>query len=693
MPAMPAVPSSKLLTNFHHHGDKEQRGGLVLRGGLDWTCTPSLLRGGQLSDLCVTLGDSQLQASRSGPRPDRTLLPSQHPNGGLTNWSLSVVLPGTCDGAAILAKRPAMEVPRKRAKACPGDDTADGGVAASTAARQQIAELRAELAKCKREHEQVVRDLSRRHDQMVRDQNRAIEWALTVKSIPRGHWLEKGHTGEYAGAMKRLLDRFKRTIRELRTGTVGNRINVRFNLRDEEGHEVTADHDDSLTSYWKELANALVYWSEYHANDKTLEITIDHIETPDAVLDVLRPAIKQSKVKNIAIDGDGTPKPWKLAAFIEDIIQTNHTVTGVVFTGVMLSNKEWGTICNAIRIRHQSATMEIFQVWRCFVDGVNMEVIKKILTSNSAEDNHFNDADAAVLANSLSSNTNLTALHVGQNNITEEGRLAFLRTIFDVSSLASCAASNHNCHVFGLEKDISALNDYEDRHHNKWEKIFAMLALSGDDSFMNTALLRGIPTYLMPKLLDVAGTQEDEGNSKITDLYLELTGTKRRQNHDVWDNLEHSRSESSLGRPGTVSAHSVDLFGPILLQCTVENLPRVLPGEGEPTASSPGRRPPRCPPPRRRPGRTGLAPPALGPGGAGGGTRPRPSPHSSTTGRRTDSDPPLSREASLSVHSVSTRGRGDGVVGHPPPPGGGAEGAASSSPGTASPAVPIDKHR
>ncbi|EJK54861.1 hypothetical protein THAOC_25473, partial [Thalassiosira oceanica] len=177
-----------------------------------------------------------------------------------------------------------MEVPRKRAKMCPDDDTADGGAAASTAARQ-IAELRAELAKCKREHEQVVRDLNRRHAQMVRDQNRAIEWALTVKSIPRDHWLEKGHTVEYAGEMERLLDKFKGIIKELRTGTVGDRIEVWFYLRDEEGREVAADHDETLMPYWKGFANALVYWSEYHANDRTLQILIDRIATPDDVLD------------------------------------------------------------------------------------------------------------------------------------------------------------------------------------------------------------------------------------------------------------------------------------------------------------------------------------------------------------------------------------------------------------------------
>ncbi|EJK71560.1 hypothetical protein THAOC_06982 [Thalassiosira oceanica] len=482
-----------------------------------------------------------------------------------------------------------MEVPRKRAKTCPDDDTADGGAAASTAAQQQIAELRAELAKCKREHEQVVRDLNRRHAQMVRDlkgsYSNALEWTYTVKAIPRDHWLEKGHTGEYAGAMEELLVSFTDTIKKLRTGelstgTSSPHIGIGFALLDEEEHQVTADHDDALMPYWMELAKALIHWSEYHANDKTLEIVIDCIETPDFVLNVLRPAMKLSKVEYLGFVDDGSPRTWKLAAFMDDIIQTNHTVAGVGFNSIVLSNDEWKIICNAIRKRtaEQNSVMSFFGLVGCSVDRIDSEVLEKILTSKSEEvdlgtnrmssreasiiaqclnsnpplarlslrDNHFNDADAAVLANSLSSNTNLSTLDVDGNNITEEGRLAFLRAIFDVSSLGSCAASNHACQVFGLEKDISALNDYEDRHHNKWEKIFAMLALSSDDSFMNTALLRGIPTYLIPKLLDKVDDQEEEGNSKITDLYLELTGSKRCQNHDVWDNLEDSRSLSCV---------------------------------------------------------------------------------------------------------------------------------------------------
>ena len=72
--------------------------------------------------------------------------------------------------------------------------------------------------------------------------------------------------------------------------------------------------------------------------------------------------------------------------------------------------------------------------------------------------NQFNGADAAVLADALSGNTHLRNIWIDKNEIKEDGRLAFLRVIFDVSSLSSCAASNHTFGVHGLERDISVIN-------------------------------------------------------------------------------------------------------------------------------------------------------------------------------------------------------------------------------------------
>ncbi|EJK61457.1 hypothetical protein THAOC_18052 [Thalassiosira oceanica] len=477
-----------------------------------------------------------------------------------------------------------MEVPRKRAKTCPGDDTKDGGAEETPTAARQIAELQAELERCRREKAAALSEKNAaelRHEQVVEDlkgsYSDALEWACSVKSIPRDYWHGKGHTEEYADAMDEFQDTFKQTIKDLRTGTVGARISVKFFLSDNDDHRVTADHDDVLMPYWKELANAIVHWSKYHAGEETLQVLICRIETPNVVLDVLRPAIKHSKIENVGFAGVGSPKTWRFAAFMEDIIQTNHEVTSVAFDSVVLSNKEWNTICNAIRIRSaQQASVRSILLTDCFMGGISTDMLRDILTSKAVfidldrngmssseasimaeflasnpplhlltlKNNRFNDADAAVLANSLSHNTALNVLHVSGNNIQQEGRLAFLRAIFDVSSLAACAASNHTCRIQGLGQ-VLCLNCYDEPCDNKWEKIFAILALSGQDSFINTALLSEVPASLMPVLLYRANDQ-DEIVSGIADLYLELTDARRCKKHDVWYGLGNKKALSCV---------------------------------------------------------------------------------------------------------------------------------------------------
>ena len=462
-----------------------------------------------------------------------------------------------------------MEVPKKKAKTRPDGGMTDDGTATSPEARK-IAELEAELERCKREKLAT----EQRHDQVVSEMKSALEWAYTKKNMPWIHWFEKGHDEEYVGAMGLLVDKFQLIIKELRTGAVIERIVVMFELHDDDDHRVTAAHDDLLMPYWEELANALIYWSDYHANGETLDVSIMFVETPDAVLDVLRPAIKRSSVEYVSFVSDGTPKSWKLAEFIVDIVQTNHKVTQLAFRSVILSNEEWTSICNAIGMRNarQSSVVSDLTLAECFTGGISTDMIKGILTSNLEElrldmngmpsreasiiaeflnsdpslarlhlcDNRFDDNDAAALANSFSNNTNLRKIDVEGNNIKEEGRLSFLRAIFDVTSLASCAASNHTCRVVGLEPEMSDLNCY-DEASEKWEKIFVMLALSSQESFINTALLSGVPVSLMPVLLDKADGQFEEGCSQITDLYLELTGTKRCQRHDDWDSLGNTK--------------------------------------------------------------------------------------------------------------------------------------------------------
>ena len=253
----------------------------------------------------------------------------------------------------------------------------------------------------------------------------------------------------------------------------------------------------------------------------------------------------------------------------------------------MFAHKDVETICGAIKSRNTgySDTYQLnikhVDLTACFVGGIENRTLMMILTSISAagaegmslclngngmssreaaliaehlssnsnlkeldlSDNRFDDADAEVLANALSGNTNLHVLSVDDNQIKKNGMLAFLRAVFDVSSLDLCASSNHTCQVNGLEQDISYLNNSTSVDWTRLIKIFAMLALSSKDSLINTALLKGVPTQLIPMLLDAAGYDVDkEGSPELTDLYLKLTNTKRNQRHDAWDNLGNTKT-------------------------------------------------------------------------------------------------------------------------------------------------------
>ncbi|EJK55909.1 hypothetical protein THAOC_24299 [Thalassiosira oceanica] len=270
-----------------------------------------------------------------------------------------------------------------------------------------------------------------------------------------------------------------------------------------------------------------------------------------------------------------------MAEFVEKVLQTNYLISNLGFDTINFTGEDMKTVCGAMKSRNVGDHfIKSLELSNCFEDGIGTHTLKTILASTTSgiakevglqlndngmssreaaviasflnsnpslsylrsDDNQFNNVDAAVLASSLSSNTHLRHISVENNEIHENGRLAFLRAIFDVSSLHACAASNHYCSVDGLERDISILNSHKSDSVNKWRKIFAMLALSSEDSFINTALLQGVPAQLIPMILVKCNQGFANSSKDLTDIYLELTNTTRCQKHDVWDSLGERKS-------------------------------------------------------------------------------------------------------------------------------------------------------
>jgi len=486
-----------------------------------------------------------------------------------------------------------METSLKRARANDGvagapSATLDGNATAiaelHAAALNKIADLQLRLDACEKsrsymhgKHRLEVDTLKSNNEGL----KSALKWACSIGNIPRQHWLDEGHDEEYAVEMERLLPSFKQIIQSLRMGTVSGPILIHFNHHDEDGNRDAVDHGDFLMPYWKEFAAALTHWSEYHADEISLKVFVCFIEIPKAVLDVLRPAFEQSRIESFFFRG--SRHPGDMADFVTSVLQTNLYITTVGFAGIAFAHEDLKAIYHrAIKSRNAAGQitkiLQLQQLSGCFQDGIETETLEMILASVSTaaaskevtlyldkngmssreavviaeflssnptltalnlSDNRFDNADAAVLANSLSSNTNLRELYLENDEIKKNGRFAFLHAMFDVSSLASCAASNHTCRVWILQEDPSALiNNRELISMNKWEKIFAMLALSCGDSFINTSLLEGVPAHLIPMLLNKAdfGANEED-DPRVTDLYLELTNIIRSKKHDVWDNL------------------------------------------------------------------------------------------------------------------------------------------------------------
>ncbi|EJK50567.1 hypothetical protein THAOC_30404, partial [Thalassiosira oceanica] len=326
------------------------------------------------------------------------------------------------------------------------------------AAAIKIAELQAGLEALKQGHSVVVdmlnakvNSLRAENDSQKREitgLNSAFQWAYNYKEIPRRHWLEQGRSEECADAMENLLKGMKQAIENLWVGGNRETITINFDLRDGDGSFIRADHDESLMPYWKELAAALKHWSEYHANGKYLHVQIFDIELPKAVLGILLPAFEQSRIETIYFYDTIHQKSrhtGEMADFVKKVLQTNLFITRLLFSFIKFSQEDVKIICGAIKARNVGGRIiEFLRLVHCFEGGIDTHILNMILASVATANgdvalslwyngmssreaaviteflrlnpslkrltlrgNRFDDGDAALLADALSSNTHL----------------------------------------------------------------------------------------------------------------------------------------------------------------------------------------------------------------------------------------------------------------------------------------------
>ena len=278
----------------------------------------------------------------------------------------------------------------------------------------------------------------------------ALQWAYTTERIPRGHWLQKGCSEEYANEMEQMLSSFKQIIQSLRVGTVSDRIIIDFDLQDEDGNYLRANHDELLLPYWEEFTAALKHWSDHYADDKYLEVLLQDIELPKVVLDILRPAFEQSRLDSVFFRESGHSRD--MTDFVNKVLHANHFITDVGFGAIMFDQEDIKSICSAIKSRNaRGQFFERLELTECFADGIDSQTLKMILkaiaVARSEEvsllalvDNGMSTREAAVIAEFLSSNTNLTNLNLSDNRFDDA----------DAAVLANALSNNTNLRVLQL---------------------------------------------------------------------------------------------------------------------------------------------------------------------------------------------------------------------------------------------------
>jgi len=376
-------------------------------------------------------------------------------------------------------------------------------------------------------------DLNEKCDELeidVKDlilKNEYNEWSYNAEDIPASYWIERGFSEQYAERIVEFLGIMKEYTHQLRKGGQIESID----LLSTNDHML---HDDILLPHWKEFTDALQQYQKFEYRENYgINFEIDNIQLQQEVINMLTPALKTTKVKNLVLGSIGS----NALPFAEGIMQSNPHLKQFGWRNNQIESvDDMRRLCKSINNSmyfFQFGLTQAFdgnnpEMMQFVLGATNYNMIKRLFLNNNGigtvgaqlianflasnprleclflKDNHLNDTDAILLANSLQSNTNLEWMYLDDNNsITTVGRQALLESVFNVSTLNSCAASNYRCCIHGLNPDISNINGFNLPSTNKIMKIFTILSAT-DESFFNMNCLGDLSYKLIPDVLSLS---------------------------------------------------------------------------------------------------------------------------------------------------------------------------------------------
>jgi len=407
------------------------------------------------------------------------------------------------------------------------------------------------------------KDLKKKYNELeikVKDltlKNEYNEWSYTAENISASFWSDLGFE-EYAERMVVFLGKMKEYTHQLRRGESPNDIDLEF-----ENDNLL--YDNILLPHWKELIDALVQYQKFdHREDYGIEgFVLRNIDLQQEVLDMLAPALQTLDMKKLVL---GRIIGSDVLSFAEGIIKGNPHLEKIAwYNNRIESVDDMQRLCNSIKnkastslnaidldssfdgnnsemmqiVLDASLLLERLELSDNGIGPVGAQLIANFLASNpplrelDIDDNDLSDNDATLFANVLQSNTNLEQLYLnGNTDITTVGRQALLDSVFNVSSLNSCVASNHKCCLYGLDPDISTINERIAPSANRSDKIFTLLSAT-DNGFFNMNCLGDVSYKLIPRVLNLS--QEFGGRTpELSDIYFEKTGQRSAD----WNKLD-----------------------------------------------------------------------------------------------------------------------------------------------------------
>jgi len=301
------------------------------------------------------------------------------------------------------------------------------------------------------------------------------KWEYSAPPIPLSHW--RGFDEGYIEEMTSLLSNIKSYTCRLRKGEALEAIYF--------GGEDLLQHDDILLPHWKELTNALQI---HQYADGIPELSITNVQLTSQVLDLLTPALKGKHLMELILDNNDFEVD-KGTKFTTECIKHNNELQHFDWiNNQIVDTKEASDLVKAI-INHPSITqvrlenclrngdMNSYEVLRPIFAGGTKNWIRIDLESNNIQTkgdtaipdyiasnpslknlflagNKLNDNDATLIASALKGNTNLERLRLDLNDLTDIGKDALSKAVYDPTSLNSVSGCNHTCNfeLDGIDK-------------------------------------------------------------------------------------------------------------------------------------------------------------------------------------------------------------------------------------------------